>query len=318
MNTHEDFDRLDEIDLRLIFKISWSKRIPIICITFLFSFLSLVFALFLPNIYKSETILIPSKQTESFSSELGGISSLASFAGLDIPDFVGDKTTEAIERIKSFEFFSIHFLPYIELQDLMAVQKWKVEENKIFYDENIYDSQSNMWVRDAEFPKKSVPSNQEAFEIYKEILSINRDEKTSFVKISIEHQSPFIAKEWIEIILKNINESMSEIDRKSAQNAIDFLKMKYTETNIQSLRIGISKLLESQMQTLMLSSSENDYIFKILDSPVVPEEKFSPNRFIILFVGTIFGFVFSFLIVFAQYYIFQNKNLSLKKMSTRD
>jgi uncharacterized protein involved in exopolysaccharide biosynthesis len=200
----------------------------------------------------------------------------------------------------------------------MAVQKWKVEENKIYYDENIYDSQSNVWVRDVEFPKKSVPSNQEAFEIYKEILSINRDEKTSFVKISIEHQSPFIAKEWIEIILKNINESMSEIDRKYAQNAIDFLKMQYSETNIQSLRIGISKLLETQMQTLMLSSSENDYIFKVLDSPVVPEKKFSPNRLIILFAGTIFGFVISFLIVFAQYYIFQNKNLSLKKISTRD
>ncbi len=200
----------------------------------------------------------------------------------------------------------------------MAVQKWKVEENKIIYDENIYDSQSNMWVRDVEFPKKSVPSNQEAFEIYKEILSINRDEKTSFVKISIEHQSPFIAKEWIEIILKNINESMSEIDRKSAQNSIDFLKMKYSETNIQSLRIGISKLLETQMQTLMLSSSENDYIFKVLDSPVVPEEKFSPNRLIILFAGTFFGFVISFLIVFARYYIFQNKNLPLKKISTKD
>ena len=89
-------------------------------------------------------------------------------------------------------------------------------------------------------------------------------------------------------------------DIELSKSYIDFLNESQNSTNVQSLREVASQLLESQMQTLMLASSNEAYIFKIIDSPVVPEEKFSPNRPLIVIIGTIFGVIFSIFFVFLQ------------------
>ena len=64
---------------------------------------------------------------------------------------------------------------------------------------------------------------------------------------------------------------MRSIDIDNAKNSIDYLNEYYKSTNVQSLRQSISNLQESQMQKLMLASSNSDYIFKILDAPYIPE-----------------------------------------------
>ena len=56
------------------------------------------------------------------------------------------------------------------------------------------------------------------------------------------------------------------------------------------------------MQTLMLASSNEDYIFKTINSPIVPEEKSGPNRAFICIVGTLFGFIFSIILVLIQHF----------------
>ena len=95
---------------------------------------------------------------------------------------------------------------------------------------------------------------------------------------------------------------MREIDKRDAQNAINFLNESTNTTSIQSIREVISALLESKMQTLMLASTNKDYVFKVLDSPIVPELKSGPYRSIICLIGTLIGGFISLLIVFIQHY----------------
>ena len=53
----------------------------------------------------------------------------------------------------------------------------------------------------------------------------------------------------------------------------------------------ISSLTENQMKKYMLASANEDYIFKIIESPIVSEKKFLPNRGLIVIFGTLFGFL---------------------------
>jgi LPS O-antigen subunit length determinant protein (WzzB/FepE family) len=76
---------------------------------------------------------------------------------------------------------------------------------------------------------------------------------------------------------------------KAAENSISFLEDAYKSTNNQSLRDGISSLIESQIKTLMLASSDDDYIYKTLDSPIVPEKKSAPGRALLCILGTLLG-----------------------------
>ena len=184
----------------------------------------------------------------------------------------------------------------------MAEKKWIPQENKLIYDKDIFDESSNKWVRKVSYPKKTIPSSQEAFKEFKKALSINQDEETGLVYLSIEHISPHVAKEWMDVIIYNINECMREIDKEDAQNSINFLSDSIKTTNSQSIKLVFSKLMESQMQTLMLASSNEDYIFKTINSPIVPEEKSGPNRAFICIVGTLFGFIFSIILVLIQHF----------------
>jgi LPS O-antigen subunit length determinant protein (WzzB/FepE family) len=267
----ERFD--DEIDLLELFLIAWNRKRFIIILTSAFAIFSIFYSLSLPNIYTSSSLLSPSKQNNAASSpNFTGMSGLANLAGVNLSSSSATKSDEAIERIRSFEFFTNYFLPSIKLEDLMAI-------------DNIS------------------PSSQKAFRKYKQTLNVYEDEITGFITISIQHQSPIVAKDWVELIVYNINESMRELDKQDAQNAINFLSQSSNSTNVQSIREVINRILESKMQTLMLASTNKAYIFKTIDSPIAPEVKSGPARSFICFMGTLIGGIISLLIVFLNHRI---------------
>jgi capsule polysaccharide export protein KpsE/RkpR len=268
----------------------WNSKLLIISITFIGIFITLFLAIYTPNIYKSTAVLLPISSDNSLSSKIGA-SPLTSLVGISIPSNTADKSQEAIRRLNSLDFFSKSFLPEINLKDLMALKRWDADNNILIYNSKIYDDNKNVWI-------KNKPSSQEAFEVYKQIINIKEDTKTPFIEISINHLSPLLAKEWLEIIIKNINESIRSYDEKATLDYLNFLSNYYENSKKQSMRDVISKLQESQMQSLMMASRKsNDYVFKFIDPPVVPEFKFWPNRFIIVCIGSILSFVIALLLV---------------------
>ncbi len=290
----------DEINFAEVFNALWKRKYLIISTTFVAAILSVYISLSIPNTYTSGALLSPAN--EDNSSKLGAYSSLAGMAGISLPGDKINPSQEAIERIKSYDFFTNHFLPYISLQNLFAIDRWDAKTNKIIYDEDIFDPVKNKWVREVSFPKRIIPSNQEAYERYREIMSISEDRKTSFVSITINHKSAFVAKEWLDIIIKNINESMREEDKLIAQNAIDFLNKTSKETNIKEIQDSIARLLEGQMQDLMLASVSTNYIYKVINSPLSPEKKTSPSRALICILGTFLGGIIGVFLSFIQNY----------------
>lgn len=285
----------NEIDLKELFKVIWLKKYIILIFTAISSFVSIYYSLSIPNFYSSSALLAPISKDESLTNQLGQYSGIASLAGIGLGSDANLKNQEAIERIQSYDFFQNHFLPYIRLENLMAVKEWIPEKNKIIYDDKLFNSNTSKWVISKEGLKNQEPSFQDAYFVYKDILDIIS--ARGFITISIEHQSPYIAKKWVDTIVLNINESMRSLDINSAQKSIDFLNELSSQTNVQSIKEVISKLLETQMQTLMLASSNDAYVFKIIDSPIVPEKKSGPQRKFILIIGTILGGLTSVIIV---------------------
>ena len=298
INSHDD-----EIDLQKLLNILWEKRLNIAIITSFFIIISVAYSLSLSNIYKSQALLSPATQSDSLSSKLAGFSSIVGIAGISLPTEAITPSTEGIQRIRSYSFFSNHFLPNIKLENLLAIEKWDRLNDVIYYNEKSFDFKTSKWVRKAKFPKTSIPSDQEAYKEYLRIVSVEEDKATKFINISVEHQSPQIAKLWLDIIIKSINESMRELDKKEATKSIEFLNVKSKQTNLNEIKLAIAHLLESQMQNLMLASASENYVFKILDEPIVPEEKSSPNRAILCILGAFFGIITAFIYILLSYFI---------------
>ena len=303
----KDSSYTHEINLIDLFFVIWNKKLLIFSITAIFAILSVMYALSLSNIYRSQALLAPANNSEA-SSMLGQYSGLASMAGISLGSSEGDKSVEAIERIKSYEFFSTFFLPKILLQDLMAVETWNPGINKINYDKKFFNDDKESWEK-KESGKSYMPSSQEAYEKYAKIMNISKDKKTNFVRVSIDHQSPYIAQDWTKIIIQEINQSMRNEDKDRSVKSLNFLNEQLLKVNYEEIKLAISSLQQEQMKSLMLIESNKDYIFKVLNSPIAPEKKFAPQRPIIAVTGTLLGFIISLAYVLITYFrrIFQQK-----------
>ena len=279
---------LDEFNLNELFIALWGKKFFIIFFTTLAAITSVVYSLSIPNIYTSSALLVSADSEDSLGSKLG-LSPLAGIAGLKSFQKSGSKAQEAIERIKSYDFFVNEFLPYIKFENLVAAESWVQSTNTIIYNQDINSLSAKV-------------SNQEAYESYKGMLYISDDKKSIFLRMRIEHISPFIAQKWLEIIIHNINNHMRNLDKIVAQNSIDFLNISAQETQLSEIKGVIYKLIENQIQVLTLTEADKDYIFKPVSSPIVPERKSGPSRASICISGTLFGFMISLFISLILHY----------------
>jgi LPS O-antigen subunit length determinant protein (WzzB/FepE family) len=256
-----------------IINLLWGDKLKITLITFAFSIFAVVYVIQLPNVYQSTALLAPVKGENI--NPLKNYSGIAAIAGISLSSEARDPSIEAVQRIGSFEFFSKSFLPTIDLQDLMAVKNWNKQTNQILYNDT-FNSKSNTWAMTMGVSEK--PSNQEAFLIYKEIMNIAVNKETGFISISIEHQSPHIAQLWASRIYALINEKMRQETKLNVTKSINFLNIQLNQTNYTELKAAISELLKEQTQILMLAEANEQYIFKVIDSPIVPEKKKGPKR----------------------------------------
>ena len=304
-----DFNPSEEINFAEVGIFLLKKRKQIFYIGLLSFLISFIYAFWQDDIYKSSASLIPFEQNNSFSdlSDLGG---LASLTGINLSQPT-DRSAEAIERITSFGFFKDHFLPSILLENLMAIDKWNPLTRKVSYDESMFDSAKKQWIRKERFPKKRIPSEQEAFEKYLEILSISQDNKTKFVSLSITHKSAEIAQDFVKKIINLINSSMREIDKIRTLKSVEFLNNEMRKVQFIELKQAISSLQQDQLEALMLIEANEEYIFQILNPPIISEEKHSPNRLLIILIGTIVG-IFLYVFYFSVFYIVNNSQNNIR------
>ena len=293
----------DLIDLNEIFSLLWNKKSYIGLIAIFFMSSSFLYSILAPNIYTSYSLLASTSSSNSLSSSMRSYSAIAGLAGVNLPKDSDDKSLEAIARIESYDFFSKYFLPNIKLENLLALDSWDKEKNKIFYDTRKFDPLKKNWNKRTLSNKETIPSKFLAYEEYKKILSISQDSETLFISISIDHLSPYIAKKWLNIIIHNINESMRAEEKVLTLKYIDFLNTTISDNRILEIETTILSLLKDQMQKLMLVSANDDYVFKQIEPPIVPEKKSAHIIFIIL--GLIIGIFSAILIILIQHYFLQ-------------
>ena len=286
----------DEIDLRELFHVLWRGKWLIGGITSAATVIAVIVALMLPNIYRAEALLAPTDQAgagglSALAAQYGG---LASLAGINIGSGVGDKTALGLEILKSRKFISEFIEGHDILVPLMAAKGWDDETGNLRIDSDDYDVTSGKWVRDVRQPKKTIPTYQEAYEEFMDILSVSQDKKTGFVTVSVEHYSPTIAKQWVDWLIDDLNSSIMREDVAEAEQAIEYLKKQIESTSLADLQNVFFKLIEEQTKTVMLAKVSSEYLLKTLDPAIAPEKKAKPKRSLIVILSV---FLSSFLAV---------------------
>jgi uncharacterized protein involved in exopolysaccharide biosynthesis len=287
----------DDIDLRELLSVIWDGKWIIIAVMVLFSIVGVYFAVTLPNIYRAEALIAPVEQESSLGGIQGQLGGLASLAGISLGGGSSNNTKLALEILKSRHFASSFIQKHDALPDLVASKSWDSEQNSIVYDSEIFDKTKYKWIRHIESNRSPVPTIQEAFKFYRKSIFIGENDETGMITLSVEHISPYVAKQWVDWLIEDINYTMKLRDVEEAEKSTEFLTMQLEQTQIADIRDVLYRLVEEQAKTIMFANVRDEYVFKTIDPALVPEEKAKPKRALIVVLGSILGSILGLIIV---------------------
>lgn len=272
----------------------WDKKLLLTAIPLAISVLVALWTLTLTNTYLSEATLSPTDEVQgaglgNMSGQLGG---LASLAGFSVGAESTNQVTVALEILKSRKFIA-DFVNHNQLKPLiMAVESWDKSSNKLVFDPDIYDVETKTWTREVTDGRSPEPTDQEIYAVFTEKMTAERDNSTGLIKVTIEHYSPHIARQWVSLMVAMINQEMRQREIGTATENIHYLKSKVAEIDDIEMTNVFYQLIQEQTKSLMLAEVRSDYAFTVIDPPVAPELKFAPKRsLIVVFVGFLTGFL---------------------------
>ena len=300
----------DQIDLQELFNILAKGKWIIVSVTTIASIIGIIFSLLLPNIYESKALLVPANKTTGISGALKSYGSLAGLAGISLPANSDESNSvQAIQKISSLSFFEKNIMANIYLPDLMALKSWNPKTNELTYDESIYDSTSNTWTRNYSYPQQLVPSAQESYDIFKnKHLSLNEDKSSGFITLSIKHQSPFIAKQWVDLLVYEVNRFYREKNKSESEKAASYLNKQISMNDLSEIKQVLAQLLQEETKKLALIEANEFYVFDYIDPPAIMEKKAKPKRAIICIFSALLGGILGMFYVIIRYYLLSKKD----------
>lgn len=279
----------EEIDVRALFMTLWKGKWIIAASTFVFGTCAVIFSLALPNIYRSQALLVPAEYSggAGFSGVAGQFGGLAALAGVSLGGSETSKAELAVQVLKSRHFVN----SFIQERDLhvplMAVKKWDSKTNTLVLDHNIYDEQAGGWVRSE---GKMAPTPQETYTVFMENnLSIGKDKETGLYTLAVTHPSPYVAQQWVNWLIIDINEVMRARTISETTQNLEYLNIQLQKTAVANMQTTLYRLIEEQTKSLMLAEVQEEFVFKVIDPPVVPESKDRPKRVFIGAIGALLG-----------------------------
>ena len=288
----------DEIDLRELFGVLWAGKIKIVAITAVFAIASVIYALSVPNQYKATALLSPAQSSGGgLSGALGQLGGLASLAGVSIGGSESSEAQVAQEIMKSWSFIE-GFIDSNNLAvEISAAKGWDEETNRLIIDNDTYDVENKNWVLE-----DGPPSSWKLFKAFSSRVSVSKDNKSGLVSVSIEHYSPQVAKQWLDLYVAAINDHMQKRKMAKVTRNIEYLEAQIKKTNIAQMQEVFYTIIEEQIKSKMLAEASPDYAFGAVSPSMVPEEKSQPKRSQICILGTLLGGMLSVLLVLIMHY----------------
>lgn len=290
----------NEVHLIEIWDAIFLKKLYIVFSTGIFAIGSIFYSLSLPNMYESTALLAPVKENNP-SGGLGQFSSLGALAGLNLSATQDNSVNVAIRVMTSRKFATKIIIEHNLLPDLLAVESWNEETRELGYIQDRYDHSKNIYV--------NTPGSDDETSMWLGIkkfsaqLVVDQDLSDGFVVVTVRHQSPDVAKKWVDLIVAGVNEVMRLKDIEEAQKSMTYLSEKLDTIVLKDMKEVFYQLVEQQMKTIMLAEVRDEYVFTTIDPAVVAKERSSPNRSIICILATAFGAGIGGMFVLGQFLI---------------
>jgi uncharacterized protein involved in exopolysaccharide biosynthesis len=251
----------------------WKGRWLILASMLGFAMLSVAYAFLATEWYTAEVVLTPAaaKSTQQgLTSQLEGLGVLAAgLAGLGI---AGTRTAEPIGVLKSRDFAR----QFIEDQGLLHV---------LLADD--WDAKKGRW---KESNPRRQPDIRDAIKYFdKQVLLVDEDKKTGLITIGVRWKDATVAASWAAMIVDRLNDQMRSRALTEGEANVAYLEKALAETNVVEMKLALSRILETELQKVMVARGDKQYAFRVVDHADVPKWRSWPKRRVVVALGILAG-----------------------------
>ena len=261
-----------------IYNVLDKDKYKILIITLVFAVMSVIYALGVPNIYRSEALLL----SNSSSSESDQVSALASIAGLQSGNNSLDDATLALAIIDSRDFVKSVLAKNDLLVKVMTLEGWDSQNNKDIYSSS-YDIEKKAWIGKA-------PTDGEVYNKFVSLVDLSKNFRQGIYTISVETLSPEFSKILASTVIEEINDSVRVLRQREASENIAYLENQLSKNSVKDMKDIINQLIFEKAKNLMMAEVGKEFVFRVIDAPIIPEQKIYPVRSVICIVITLLGF----------------------------
>jgi uncharacterized protein involved in exopolysaccharide biosynthesis len=271
----------ENFDLYGFLRTLWEGRLIIIVITLTVTAGGVAYAFLATKWYKADVVMVQADESKSLSGNLAQLSGLASLAGINIG--TGGQSETSIAVLKSKELVR-SFIGDKNLIKVLLVDK--------------LDPKTGDWkIRD---PNKQ-PDIRDAVEYFqKKICNVAEDKKAGLVTLSITWRDPQVGADWANELAQRVNAKMRDRAMSEAERNIKYLKDEMVATNVTSMQQSIGRVLESEMQKLLLARGNDEFAFKVVDRAVPPRKPIWPQKLFFAGASLFIGVLISIVVVVAR------------------
>lgn len=276
-----------ELCLRDIFLVVWQSKWLITFVVISMAVLAAIVAYTTTPVYRATVLMAPADDNShgGLSSALGQFGGLASLAGIQLSPG-GGGSEDAIATLTS-RAFTEQFIRKHNLLPILFADQW--------------DPERASWRTDEPAPGRS--SGYILFD--DKIRDVTVDTKSGLITLSIEWTDPELAAEWANKLIRDVNGHLRQRQIEEAQASIGYLERELETTSIAELRTSIYRLIEGQINTVMLANVREQFAFRVIDPAVAPEpwEHVRPKPVLLVAFGIIIGGVIGVFLAFFRHYL---------------
>lgn len=166
--------------------------------------------------------------------------------------------------------------------------------------------------------KNGKPTQHEALRALEKALSIRHSLKDNTITITFDNTRPEDAAMFIEKLILTLNSHLSGEARRVAESNRRYLEGQLQRTSDPLIRQNIYTMIAQQIESSMMAGVMENFAFKVIDPPEVPDRKVAPRRNLMSLAGLIIALLTGVLFSFVLEFIEARRNMTKQLHSWRD
>lgn len=284
------------------------KRL-IIILVFVSVFATAIFSLFETNIYQSKALIAPVSNNGGKGRKLAALASR--FTGMPRITLPGSASSSEIIALLNSNILREEIIRKYNLLPVLFYEQWD-EEKKEWKKDDSFDfnpfklignivkvirPEDRITLNKKE-EEEGIPSIWDGLRALDNMVRINDNIDRNTIGISVDFYDPEKAAAIVEDFLTTLNTHMSDEAKRVADTNKRYLEDQLKNISDPFIKQKIYGLIAHQVETAIMAEVKENFAFKVLDPPTVPDRKIKPKRALMVILSFLLSLFAAIFLVF--------------------